>query len=339
MNRGSVAGPMSDVPAELGRALSNPSRGAGALVAPSRVEGASAAPIPGPTSRSGGGYRSVLRNRRFLLYQVSAIFSSTGYAVYAISIPWIAYLNSGSFLVVGLVLFLEIGIYACTFLAAPLVDRAADKRVVFLIGYPIQAVAAVGTRIFCGPWRTPPPPPPHPRRRSLGGLGLRVGRLPGRPSPAPPQGRTVRRPGSRECPGRRRPGRRLHGRSRTHPGLGRRGQRVPLCRVARRRHAAGGDRSSEGRARFRTRLPRRIRRGVEVSREPGGPTAPAARPPRGHLRVLLGRPGGPHHARRESLLLGPWTRLRPAVHARSSSVGWRWTCSSATSTPDIGSAR
>jgi DHA3 family macrolide efflux protein-like MFS transporter len=143
MNRGSVAGPMSDVPAELGRALSNPSRGAGALVAPSRVEGASAAPIPGPTSRSGGGYRSVLRNRRFLLYQVSAIFSSTGYAVYAISIPWIAYLNSGSFLVVGLVLFLEIGIYACTFLAAPLVDRAADKRVVFLIGYPIQAVAAV----------------------------------------------------------------------------------------------------------------------------------------------------------------------------------------------------
>jgi hypothetical protein len=89
-----------------------------------------------------GGYRSVLRNRRFLLYESSAILSSTGYAVYSISIPWIAYLNSGSFLVVGLVLFLELGVYALTFLVAPLVDRAADKRTVFLVGYPIQAVAA-----------------------------------------------------------------------------------------------------------------------------------------------------------------------------------------------------
>jgi DHA3 family macrolide efflux protein-like MFS transporter len=84
----------------------------------------------------------VLRNRKFLLYEASAIASTTGYAVYSIAIPWLAYLNSGSFLVVGLVLFLEIGIYSLTFLAAPLVDRAEDKRFVFLIGYPIQAVAA-----------------------------------------------------------------------------------------------------------------------------------------------------------------------------------------------------
>jgi hypothetical protein len=97
--------------------------------------------LPGGSGRPGS-YRSVLRNRRFLLYQSSAILASTGYAVYSISIPWIAYLNSGSFVVVGLVLFLELGVYALTFLVAPLVDRAADKRVVFLIGYPIQAVAA-----------------------------------------------------------------------------------------------------------------------------------------------------------------------------------------------------
>jgi hypothetical protein len=95
-----------------------------------------------PTAPPRTGYRSVLRNRRFLLYQSSAILSSTGFAVYSISIPWIAYVNSGSFLVVGLVLFLELGVYALTFLFAPLVDRAVDKRTVFLIGYPIQAVAA-----------------------------------------------------------------------------------------------------------------------------------------------------------------------------------------------------
>ena len=96
-------------------------------------------PIP-PSVPSG--YRSVLRNRRFLVYEGSVILASTGYAVYSISIPWIAYLNSGSFLVVGLVLFLELGIYALTFLVAPLVDRAADKRAILLIGFPIQAVAA-----------------------------------------------------------------------------------------------------------------------------------------------------------------------------------------------------
>src|SRR5580658_5132693 len=89
------------------------------------------------------GYRSVLRNRRFLLFEGSSILASTGYAVYSISIPWIAFLNTGSFFVVGIVLFLELGVYALTFVFAPLVDRAADKRIIFLIGYPIQAVAAV----------------------------------------------------------------------------------------------------------------------------------------------------------------------------------------------------
>jgi hypothetical protein len=105
---------------------------------------AAGAPRPGaPPAPAVAGYRAVLRNRKFLLYQSSGILASTGYAVYAISIPWIAYLNSGSFLVVGLVLFLELGVYALTFLVAPLVDRAADKRTILLIGYPIQAVAAV----------------------------------------------------------------------------------------------------------------------------------------------------------------------------------------------------
>ncbi len=113
--------------------------GSGPDSVPVAPSGVPTSPLP---SGAPGGYRSVLRNRRFLLYEGSAILSSTGYAVYSISIPWIAFLNSGSFLVVGLVLFLELGVYALTFLIAPLVDRAADKRVIFLIGYPIQAVAA-----------------------------------------------------------------------------------------------------------------------------------------------------------------------------------------------------
>jgi hypothetical protein len=117
------------------------SAGGGPEPAPVRPVAPAEAPPPAPGA---GGYRSVLRNRRFLVYQASGILSSTGYAVYSISIPWIAYLNSGSFLVVGLVLFLELGVYALTFLAAPLVDRAADKRLIFLVGYPIQAVAAGG---------------------------------------------------------------------------------------------------------------------------------------------------------------------------------------------------
>ncbi len=98
---------------------------------------------PGTTSVTRTrGYGGVLGNRRFLVYEASAIAASTGYAVYSISIPWIAYLNSGSYLVVGFVLFLEFGVYTLTFLVAPLVDRAADKRWIFVIGYPIQAVAA-----------------------------------------------------------------------------------------------------------------------------------------------------------------------------------------------------
>jgi hypothetical protein len=94
------------------------------------------------------GFRSVLRNRRYLTYQAGVTAASTGYAVYAISIPWLALENTGSFLVVGLVLFVELGIYAVTFLAAPVVDRVADKRIIFLVGFPIQVVAALAIAVL-----------------------------------------------------------------------------------------------------------------------------------------------------------------------------------------------
>ncbi|MGA8603470.1 MAG: hypothetical protein WB788_00170 [Thermoplasmata archaeon] len=94
------------------------------------------------SERMRGGYGELLRNRRWLLWEVSATAATVGYSVYAISIPWFAYQVSGSFLVVGLVLFAEVGIYSLTFLVGPLVDRAQNKRTVYIACYPAQAVAA-----------------------------------------------------------------------------------------------------------------------------------------------------------------------------------------------------
>jgi len=99
------------------------------------------ATAPTPGSRMDG-YRELFRNRGWLLWQTSATAANVGYSVYAISIPWFAYEVSGNFLVVGLVLFIEVGIYSLTFLVAPLVDRARNKRNVYLACYPAQAVAA-----------------------------------------------------------------------------------------------------------------------------------------------------------------------------------------------------
>ena len=95
-----------------------------------------------PQGTRAGGYRALLRNRPWLLWEVSATAATVGYSVYAISIPWFAYRATGNFLVVGLVLFAEVGIYSLTFLAGPIVDRARNKRSVYLACYPAQAVAA-----------------------------------------------------------------------------------------------------------------------------------------------------------------------------------------------------
>ena len=89
-----------------------------------------------------GGYRELLGNRRFLLYEASATAASVGYSVYAVSVPWLALDLSGGLLLVGLVLLAEYGAYTLTFLVAPWVDRARNKRTVFLACYPAQALAA-----------------------------------------------------------------------------------------------------------------------------------------------------------------------------------------------------
>jgi hypothetical protein len=80
-----------------------------------------------------------------------------GYGVYSISIVWLAYTLSGSFLVVGSVLFIEYAAYTLTFLVGPLVDRTHNQRSIFLACYPVQAVAAavIGAG-FIGGWLTTP---------------------------------------------------------------------------------------------------------------------------------------------------------------------------------------
>lgn len=70
-------------------------------------------------------------NRYYLLYNVRVSATNFGYTLYMITIPAFSFLISGSILFTGVVLFVEYGIYAVTFLAGPIVDRVRDKR--FLI--------------------------------------------------------------------------------------------------------------------------------------------------------------------------------------------------------------
>lgn len=88
------------------------------------------------------GYRTVLKNRQYLLWVGSANAASVGNSVYAISIVWLAYTTTHSYTIVGLVLFVEYAAYAATFLVAPFVDRVRNQRTIYLACYPVQAAAA-----------------------------------------------------------------------------------------------------------------------------------------------------------------------------------------------------
>ena len=89
-----------------------------------------------------GGWKQLLGNRRFLLFEATSAFAGAGYAVYSVSVLFLAYGLTGNLLIAGLVLFIEYGVYTATFLFAPLVDRARDKRTILLACYPVQAAAA-----------------------------------------------------------------------------------------------------------------------------------------------------------------------------------------------------
>jgi hypothetical protein len=87
-------------------------------------------------------FRELLHHRKFLLFEASGALASAGYAIYSISVLFLAYGLTGNLVVAGAVLFLEYGVYTATFLVAPLVDRARDKRALLLVCYPLQALAA-----------------------------------------------------------------------------------------------------------------------------------------------------------------------------------------------------
>ena len=91
---------------------------------------------------SKGGFRTVLRNRQYLLWVSSSNTASVGYSVYAISIVWLTFSVTHSYAVVGAVLFVEYAAYTGTFLLAPLVDRVQNQRTIYLASYPVQAAAA-----------------------------------------------------------------------------------------------------------------------------------------------------------------------------------------------------
>ena len=90
-----------------------------------------------------GRFASVLRNRQYLWFLGSWTTASTGYSVFAISIVWVAYLASHSFVVVGATLAIERGAYCLTFAVAPIADRVRNQRTIYVLSYPLQAVAAV----------------------------------------------------------------------------------------------------------------------------------------------------------------------------------------------------
>jgi hypothetical protein len=101
------------------------------------------APPGGDPEHARGGWLELARNRRFLLLEASGALGGAGYAVYSVSVLFLTYGLTGNLLVTGLVLFIEYGVYTGTFLVAPLVDRAANKRTVLLVCYPLMAAAAL----------------------------------------------------------------------------------------------------------------------------------------------------------------------------------------------------
>jgi hypothetical protein len=90
------------------------------------------------------GYRTVLRNRRFVLYLGMTAADNVGYSLSTVSLLWLAYQSSGSLVAPGVVVFIQSVVWACTFLFGPSVDRARNQRTVFVGSYGVQAAAAIG---------------------------------------------------------------------------------------------------------------------------------------------------------------------------------------------------
>ena len=90
------------------------------------------------------GLVDLLRNRSFLLLQARNTAAYVGYAVYLATVLWLSYRLTGGIALAGVLVGIESAVYTVTFLAAPVVDRLRDKRWVYVVCYPVQALAALG---------------------------------------------------------------------------------------------------------------------------------------------------------------------------------------------------
>lgn len=88
------------------------------------------------------GVAELFRDGRFVRFFLSSSAGDAGYALYAVSVVWIAIRLSGGPLLVGLVLAVETGVYALSFLTGPIVDRARNLRDILLVGYSVQGALA-----------------------------------------------------------------------------------------------------------------------------------------------------------------------------------------------------
>ena len=109
------------------------------------MNAAASSPGTAPAARR----RDLWRNRRFRWFFASEFVGNTGYALYAVAVVWLAVARTGSYALAGAVLALEFGIYACSFVVGPLVDRARNLRRIALVGYLGQAglAAALGLSV------------------------------------------------------------------------------------------------------------------------------------------------------------------------------------------------
>ncbi|HTT26541.1 MAG TPA: MFS transporter [Thermoplasmata archaeon] len=83
-------------------------------------------------------YRALLTDRRFLPFFLAESAGSTGYAVYAVTVPWLADQIGGP-RALGLALLVEFGVYSLSFLAGPFIDRVRNLRGILVLGYLGQA--------------------------------------------------------------------------------------------------------------------------------------------------------------------------------------------------------
>ncbi len=87
--------------------------------------------------------KSLLHNKNYLLYNTKNSFVDIGYNIYQITIPAYSFIYSHSIIFTGIILFVEYGIYALTFLVGPMVDKVEDRRYLILVSLVLIGISAL----------------------------------------------------------------------------------------------------------------------------------------------------------------------------------------------------